>query len=197
MDDLISRSKLLNTIDENARLYGLTCANKLNFMDIVRRQEAVYAEQKWISVKDRLPEDGVRVLTVQNDGIVRLNIAHYGEFPAIVNREHKFVNTYPLDAAARSTEGGRKVRQLHAYQKPLHGQTVGVVFGSFAPLHQGHLDLIMRAKKENEAGCIVIVCGYNRTYSFSVNYRMIICNTIRSSIPRTCNCSCFELASSF
>ena len=50
--------------------------------------------------------------------------------------------------------------QLHAYQKPLRGKTVGVVFGSFAPLHQGHLDLIMRAKKENEAGCIVIVCGY-------------------------------------
>lgn len=51
--------------------------------------------------------------------------------------------------------------QLHAYQKPLCGTTVGVVFGSFAPMHQGHLDLIMRAKKENEAGCIVIVCGYD------------------------------------
>ena len=50
---------------------------------------------------------------------------------------------------------------LHAYQKPLQGKTVGVVFGSFAPLHQGHLDLIMRAKKENDGGCIVIVCGYD------------------------------------
>jgi NadR type nicotinamide-nucleotide adenylyltransferase len=50
---------------------------------------------------------------------------------------------------------------LHAYQKPLRGKTVGVVFGSFAPLHQGHLDLIMRAKKENDGGCIVIVCGFN------------------------------------
>lgn len=49
---------------------------------------------------------------------------------------------------------------LHSYQKPLKGNTVGVVFGSFAPLHQGHLDLIMRAKKENDGGCIVIVCGY-------------------------------------
>ena len=49
---------------------------------------------------------------------------------------------------------------LHTYQKPLNGKTVGVVFGSFAPLHQGHLDLIMRAKKENDGGCIVIVCGY-------------------------------------
>ena len=50
---------------------------------------------------------------------------------------------------------------LHTYQKPLHGKNVGVVFGSFAPLHQGHLDLIMRAKKENDGGCIVIVCGYD------------------------------------
>lgn len=50
---------------------------------------------------------------------------------------------------------------LHTYQKPLSGKRVGVVFGSFAPLHQGHLDLIMRAKKENDGGCIVIVCGYD------------------------------------
>ena len=50
---------------------------------------------------------------------------------------------------------------LHSYQKPLKGKRVGVVFGSFAPLHQGHLDLIMRAKKENDGGCIVISCGYN------------------------------------
>lgn len=50
---------------------------------------------------------------------------------------------------------------LHSYQKPLNGVRVGVVFGSFAPLHQGHLDLIMRAKKENDGGCIVIVCGYD------------------------------------
>lgn len=50
---------------------------------------------------------------------------------------------------------------LHTYQKPLTGKRIGIVFGSFAPLHQGHLDLIMRAKKENDGGCIVIVCGYN------------------------------------
>lgn len=48
---------------------------------------------------------------------------------------------------------------IHSYQKPLEGRTVGIVFGSFAPLHQGHLDLIMRAKKENDAGCLLICCG--------------------------------------
>jgi len=50
---------------------------------------------------------------------------------------------------------------LLTYQKKLNGRSIGVVFGSFAPLHQGHLDLIMRAKKENDGGCIVIVCGYD------------------------------------
>lgn len=50
---------------------------------------------------------------------------------------------------------------LHTYQTPLGGKRVGIVFGSFAPLHQGHLDLIMQAKKENDGGCIVIVCGRN------------------------------------
>lgn len=47
----------------------------------------------------------------------------------------------------------------YTYQKPLNGKSIGVVFGTFAPLHQGHLDLIMRAKKENDGGCIVIVDG--------------------------------------
>ncbi len=48
---------------------------------------------------------------------------------------------------------------LHMYQKPLKGDKIGVVFGTFAPLHQGHLDLIMRAKKECDGGCIVVVDG--------------------------------------
>ena len=45
------------------------------------------------------------------------------------------------------------------YQKTLKGDKVGIVFGTFAPLHQGHLDVIMRAKKECDGGCIVIVDG--------------------------------------
>ena len=50
---------------------------------------------------------------------------------------------------------------LLAYQKPLNGKSIGIVFGSFCPLHQGHLDMIMRAKKENDGGCVVVVCGYS------------------------------------
>ena len=50
---------------------------------------------------------------------------------------------------------------IHTYQKPLINGDIGIVFGSFAPLHQGHLDLIMRAKKENKGGVLVIVCGHD------------------------------------
>ena len=36
---------------------------------------------------------------------------------------------------------------------------IGITFGGYCPMHTGHLDLIMRAKKENDF-CYVIVCGY-------------------------------------
>lgn len=49
----------------------------------------------------------------------------------------------------------------HTYQTKLNGNSIGIVFGSFAPLHQGHLDCIMRAKKENDGGCLVISCGFD------------------------------------
>lgn len=49
----------------------------------------------------------------------------------------------------------------YVYQKPLkYDKGVGVVLGSFSPLHKGHLDLIYRAKKECVGGALVIVCGY-------------------------------------
>ena len=37
---------------------------------------------------------------------------------------------------------------------------VGITFGGYCPMHTGHLDLIMRAKKENDL-CYVVVCGYD------------------------------------
>ena len=37
---------------------------------------------------------------------------------------------------------------------------IGITFGGYCPMHQGHFDLVMRAKKENDI-CYVVVCGYN------------------------------------
>lgn len=37
---------------------------------------------------------------------------------------------------------------------------IGITFGGYCPMHTGHMDLIMRAKKENDL-CYVIVCGYD------------------------------------
>lgn len=48
----------------------------------------------------------------------------------------------------------------YVYQAPLNTELgVGVVLGSFSPLHKGHLDLIYRAKKECLGGVFVVVCG--------------------------------------
>jgi nicotinamide mononucleotide transporter PnuC len=38
----------------------------------------------------------------------------------------------------------------------------GVVLGSFSPLHRGHLDLILKAKKECSDGVVIAVCGYRK-----------------------------------
>lgn len=49
----------------------------------------------------------------------------------------------------------------YIYQEPLaFRKGVGVVLGSFSPLHKGHLDLIYQAKKECMGGALVVVCGY-------------------------------------
>lgn len=37
---------------------------------------------------------------------------------------------------------------------------LGICFGGYSPLHQGHMDIIMRAKKECDA-TLVIVCGFD------------------------------------
>ena len=37
---------------------------------------------------------------------------------------------------------------------------IGICFGGYCPMHRGHLDAIMRAKKENDK-CFIIVCGYD------------------------------------
>ncbi|WQJ53836.1 MAG: nicotinamide-nucleotide adenylyltransferase [Wendovervirus sonii] len=37
---------------------------------------------------------------------------------------------------------------------------IGLCYGGYCPMHQGHLDLIMKAKKENDI-CVIVVCGYN------------------------------------
>ncbi|MBQ0014738.1 MAG: AAA family ATPase [Oscillospiraceae bacterium] len=37
---------------------------------------------------------------------------------------------------------------------------VGIAFGGYHPLHQGHLDVIMQSKKENDIS-FVFVCGYD------------------------------------
>lgn len=37
---------------------------------------------------------------------------------------------------------------------------IGICFGGYCPLHQGHLDLIMKSKKENDVTA-VFVCGYD------------------------------------
>lgn len=40
------------------------------------------------------------------------------------------------------------------------GINIGICFGGYCPLHQGHLDLIYKSKKENDL-TFVVVCGYN------------------------------------
>ena len=45
---------------------------------------------------------------------------------------------------------------------------VGVVFGTFAPMHRGHLDLIMEAKKLHKH-VAVVVCGYDNDRGEEVN----------------------------
>lgn len=47
---------------------------------------------------------------------------------------------------------------------------VGIVFGCFAPMHRGHYDLIMHAKK-TLPHVVVAVCGYNEDRGSRLDYR--------------------------
>lgn len=40
---------------------------------------------------------------------------------------------------------------------------IGIVFGGYCPLHKGHMDVIMNAKKNNDK-VILVVCGYDNEY---------------------------------
>ena len=45
-------------------------------------------------------------------------------------------------------------------RKQLSGKHIGIVFGTFAPMHVGHVDLITKAKRAND-NVFVIVSGSN------------------------------------
>ena len=45
-------------------------------------------------------------------------------------------------------------------RKQLSGKRIGIVFGTFAPMHIGHVDLITKAKRYND-NVLVIVSGSN------------------------------------
>ncbi len=55
----------------------------------------------------------------------------------------------------------------------LYGEKIGIAFGCYAPMHQGHLDLIFKAKKECDAGVIIIVCGSDNDRGVSYNMPLI------------------------
>ena len=45
-------------------------------------------------------------------------------------------------------------------RKHLSGKSIGIVFGAFAPMHVGHVDLITKEKRAND-NVLVIVSGSN------------------------------------
>ena len=48
---------------------------------------ALREQPRWISVEERMPKDGIRVLALHDDGVVRIGISR-GYFPAVVSKTH-------------------------------------------------------------------------------------------------------------
>ena len=77
------RKKLVELFYDN----NVRCDQKIegladDVMDIISHGITV---QEWIPVTERLPKNGVRVLALHNDGIIRIGISR-GYFPSIVSR---------------------------------------------------------------------------------------------------------------
>ena len=41
-------------------------------------------------------------------------------------------------------------------RKQLSGKRIGIVFGTFAPMHVGHVDLITKAKRANDNVLVIV-----------------------------------------
>lgn len=54
----------------------------------------------------------------------------------------------------------------------MNKRKIAICFGGYCPLHQGHMDVIMKAKKENDV-CFVVVCGYdNEPRGWEINLNL-------------------------
>ena len=57
-------------------------------------------------------------------------------------------------------------------RKHLSGKRIGIVFGTFAPMHVGHVDLITKAKRAND-NVLVIVSGSKKIVGHAQAYHSI------------------------
>ena len=76
------REKLVELI-ESARFWGSNTSEEIaeNLL------ENGVTVQEWVPVTERLPKDGVRVLVLHDDGVVRIGISR-GYFPSVTSKTH-------------------------------------------------------------------------------------------------------------
>ena len=74
------REKLVEVI-ESARYWGNNTSEEIAD-HLIANGITVH---EWIPVTERLPKNGVRVLTLHDDGIIRIGISR-GYFPSVVSR---------------------------------------------------------------------------------------------------------------